>query len=129
MSRIRSSDTSPELLLRKSLWQVGLRYRLKAKLLGRPDLVFPQYKTVIFVDGCYWHGCPKHLTWPKNNAAFWRAKILENKLRDATVTRTLKRDGWTVIRVWEHEIRQDLVRCVSRLAKKIRAGLPAKDMQ
>src|SRR5450759_5051369 len=81
MSRIRGSDTGPELLLRKAMWRLGLRYRLKAGLPGRPDMVFPKYDTVVFVDGCFWHGCPKHMPWPKSNAAFWRAKIIGNKSR------------------------------------------------
>jgi DNA mismatch endonuclease (patch repair protein) len=70
----------------------------------RPDFIFPKLKLAIFVDGCFWHGCPKHATKPQNNRAFWRRKFSANKARDALVTRTLKRAGWRVLRVWEHEL-------------------------
>lgn len=75
-------------------------------LIGKPDFVFPKNKLVIFVDGCFWHGCQKHGTQPKNNAAFWRKKLSANRLRDRTVTRTLRRDGWKVLRIWEHDLKK-----------------------
>ena len=70
----------------------------------RPDFVFPKLKLTLFVDGCFWHGCPKHETKPKSNRAFWRRKFSGNKKRDVLVTRTLRRAGWRVLRVWEHEL-------------------------
>lgn len=82
----------------------------------RPDFVFPKLKLAVFVDGCFWHGCPKHATWPKQNAAFWRAKILGNIQRDRLVNRTLRKAGWRVLRIWEHELRRrDEVKLVRRL--------------
>jgi len=70
----------------------------------RPDFIFPKGRLAIFVDGCFWHGCPKHGTKPKGNAAFWHKKITGNQTRDLLVTRTLKKSGWRVLRVWEHEL-------------------------
>ncbi len=71
-----------------------------------PDFVFSKLRVAVFVDGCFWHGCPQHATKPKNNRAFWRKKLAGNKRRDALVTRTLKRAGWAVLRVWEHELQK-----------------------
>jgi DNA mismatch endonuclease (patch repair protein) len=119
MSQIRGKNTRPEILLRKSLWKLGLRYRLSSKLPGKPDLVFRRFRAVLFVDGCFWHGCPTHLSWPKRNAQFWKRKILGNKNRDLAVSRELKRDGWTVIRVWEHQIRLDVAQCALRIRRKL----------
>ena len=121
MSMIRGTNSGPEVLLRKALWRLGFRYRLTVRLPGRPDLVFPKFGAVLFIDGCFWHGCPKHLVWPKHNASFWKKKILGNKSRDAKITRVLRRDGWNVIRVWEHEIRRDLNRCALRVERKLRS--------
>ena len=70
----------------------------------RPDFVFRQARLAIFVDGCFWHGCPKHATWPANRAAWWRRKLHANKARDRLVTRTLRKAGWRVLRIWEHEL-------------------------
>jgi len=117
---IHGTNTGPEVLLRKALWRLGFRYRLNVKLPGRPDLVFPKFGAVLFVDGCFWHGCPKHLVWPKNNAVFWKKKILGNRHRDSVVSHELKRAGWFVIRVWEHQIRQDVNECALRIERKLR---------
>lgn len=72
----------------------------------RPDFIFPKLKLAVFVDGCFWHGCPQHGTKPKNNAAFWQKKLAANKRRDALVTRTLRKAGWRVVRLWEHALRR-----------------------
>ena len=79
-------------------------WRRNQAMLGRPDFVFPKQKIVIFVDGCFWHGCPKHSNIPKNNRAFWKKKLLGNKDRDKLVNRELRKAGWKVARVWEHEL-------------------------
>ena len=82
----------------------------------RPDFVFPQLRLAVFVDGCFWHGCPKHETKPKSNAAFWRKKFARNIARDRLVTRTLRREGWRVLRIWEHELaRKNEVRLLRRI--------------
>lgn len=82
----------------------------------KPDFVFQKSKTALFVDGCFWHGCPRHATKPKTNAKFWREKIARNKARDRRVNRLLRARGWKVIRVWEHElVRKNLPRLLKRL--------------
>ena len=84
----------------------------------RPDLVFPKHRLAVFVDGCFWHGCPQHATKPKNHAAFWRKKFAANRARDGLVTRTLRSANWRVLRIWEHELaRKNEVRLVARLRK------------
>ncbi|MFC1680354.1 very short patch repair endonuclease [Pseudomonadota bacterium] len=108
MSRIRGQNTGPELILRKALWRRGLRYRLKNRLPGRPDVIFPGRRIAVFVDGCFWHGCMEHGVAPKNNAEFWKKKLKGNKVRDAEVNAQLEELGWTVIRIWEHEVRSDV---------------------
>jgi DNA mismatch endonuclease (patch repair protein) len=79
-------------------------WRRHQKIFGKPDFIFPKFKLAVFVDGCFWHGCPKHGTQPKGNRAFWLRKFSRNKKRDALVTRTLRRGGWRVLRIWEHEL-------------------------
>ena len=79
-------------------------WRRNQKLFGKPDFVFPKFNIAVFVDGCFWHGCPKHSNMPANNREFWRRKLSANKTRDALVTRMLRRAGWRVLRVWEHEL-------------------------
>ena len=105
MSRNRGRDTGPELCLRGELWKRGLRYRLRSALPGRPDLVFPGARLAVFVDGCFWHGCPEHCVMPTNNGNFWAKKIARTRERDAAVGHQLSAAGWQVIRLWEHEIR------------------------
>ena len=87
----------------------------------RPDFVFPKLKLAVFVDGCFWHACPKHATQPKGNAAFWKKKLAANKARDCRVNQTLRKAGWRVVRVWEHELRRDNeTRLARRMIKRIR---------
>jgi len=86
----------------------------------RPDFVFARQRLAIFVDGCFWHGCPKHATQPKNNASFWRKKLGDNKRRDALVTRTLRRTGWRVLRVWECQLTKHPLACLRRIARALR---------
>lgn len=100
-------DTKPELTLRRALHKLGLRYRVDyrpiSSLRRRADIVFTRKKVAVFVDGCFWHGCPEHLKWPKSNAAWWRWKIEGNRARDVETTRVLEEEGWIVVRIWEHE--------------------------
>ncbi len=81
-------------------------WRRRQPVFGRPDFVFPKEKVALFVDGCFWHGCPKHYTIPVQNGEFWRGKKLRNMKRDRLVTRTLTAQGWKVVRVWEHALRK-----------------------
>ena len=84
----------------------------------RPDFVFPKRRLAVFVDGCFWHGCPKHATQPANNRAFWRRKFTANKARDRLVTRALRRQGWSVLRIWEHELaRKNLPRLLRKILR------------
>lgn len=120
MSRIIGRNTKPELLLRRSLWSRGARYRLSARLpAGRPDLVFPKRKLAVFVDGCFWHGCPLHYARPRSNEAFWSSKLVENVVRDARQTQALKCSGWSVVRLWEHEVIVDLAGSVHRVERAL----------
>jgi DNA mismatch endonuclease (patch repair protein) len=93
--------------LRRELYRRGLRYRVDARVIPgvhrRADIVIAKLRIAIFIDGCFWHGCPVHGTWPKANAEFWREKIMTNKARDADTNRRLSAVGWTVLRFWEHE--------------------------
>ena len=119
MSRNRGVDTTPEVVLRKALWGLGLRYTLRSTLPGRPDLVFPLHRVALFVDGCFWHRCPRHAVPPRSNADFWERKLTANVERDARVNRELRALRWRVIRVWEHEIRADTDRLARKLLTRI----------
>lgn len=105
MQSQRVRDTAPEMALRRELHRRGLRYRVDYPVLPRrrADIVFTKARVAVFVDGCFWHGCPEHGTWPQNNAEWWRTKIEANRARDANTDERLRADGWTVVRVWEHE--------------------------
>jgi DNA mismatch endonuclease, patch repair protein len=107
MARVRQKDTGAELALRRELHRRGLRYRVNDVVLQKPrrvaDVVFPRLKIAIFVDGCFWHGCPEHASWPKQNADFWKEKIEANTRRDDDTNARLRGTGWTVLRFWEHE--------------------------
>jgi DNA mismatch endonuclease (patch repair protein) len=108
MSRIRGRDTKPETALRSALWRRGLRFRKTTGLRGKPDIVFATARVVVFVDGCFWHRCPEHQTRPASNAAFWDGKLSENVARDRRTDAALEAEGWTVVRIWEHEVEQAL---------------------
>jgi len=104
MRAVKSTDTKPEIAVRKALFALGYRYRLNVKdLPGKPDLVFPKYRAVIFVHGCFWHGhhCKRGARTPKTNTAYWTNKIAGNKLRDKKNAAALKKLGWRVITLWE----------------------------
>ena len=105
MSRIRARDTKPELVVRRWLWHQGFRYRLYVKSLpGRPDIVMRKWRTVIFVNGCFWHGHDCQQRQPVTNARFWREKIDRNRRRDARNQELLQAAGWNVIVVWECQL-------------------------
>jgi DNA mismatch endonuclease, patch repair protein len=117
-------DTPAELAVRRALHAMGLRYSTDSKPLAhsprRADIVFRRAKVAVFVDGCFWHGCPVHGSSPRANAAFWRNKIRANRKRDADTDRQLQRSDWLTIRVWEHE---DPTRAALRIARRVRARL------
>ena len=123
MAAIHSSSTKPEQKLRYTLWHQGFRYRVNDKRLpGKPDLVLPKYHTVVFVHGCFWHGhkdC-KYYTVPKTNTEFWMAKVARNQERDQEVWRKLEAKGWSVIIVWECQLKKaNLDETVDRVAGEI----------
>ncbi|MFE5481940.1 very short patch repair endonuclease [Streptomyces sp. NPDC056527] len=107
MSKQRSRNTDVEMALRRALHASGFRYRVHRRPLKgvrrEADIVFGPAKVAVFVDGCFWHGCPEHATWPKRNSAFWREKIEKNRMRDANTDARLAEAGWVPLRVWEHE--------------------------
>jgi len=90
------------------------------QLAVRPDFVFLKSRTAVFVDGCFWHGCPKHATKPRNNAAFWKKKLAGNKTRDRFVDRALRRAGWKVVRIWECTLAKHPETCIRRIRQKIK---------
>jgi DNA mismatch endonuclease (patch repair protein) len=105
-------DSSPETELRRALHRAGRRYRVDFPIRVpdrraiRADIVFTRARVAVFVDGCFWHGCCEHGTRPRSNSAYWAAKIEINQTRDCEQTAALERDGWTVVRIWEHETPQ-----------------------
>ncbi|MGW0335416.1 very short patch repair endonuclease [Streptomyces sp. NPDC003011] len=107
MQAIRSRDTKPEQLIRRLVHAQGLRYRVAARplpdLRRTADLVFRPAKVAVFIDGCYWHGCPQHYVAPKTNQGYWSEKILRNMERDRDTDQKLTEAGWLVLRFWEHE--------------------------
>jgi DNA mismatch endonuclease, patch repair protein len=121
MRAVRSKNTAPEMSVRRLVFSLGYRYRLHgAQLPGKPDLVFASRKKAIFVHGCFWHGheCRRGDRQPKVNADYWRRKIGRNKVRDQSNIELLQAAGWTVLVVWECQIRAD-----DRLAERLRAFL------
>lgn len=121
MSSVGSADTEPEMILRRWLWSKGLRYRVHDKVAGvQPDLVFRGPEVAVFVDGCFWHGCPKHYTAPKNNAEYWQEKLRRNRKRDRSDTRRLNEAGWTVLRFWECEIREEVEEVGAEVISEVR---------
>ncbi|HBJ72957.1 MAG TPA: very short patch repair endonuclease [Actinobacteria bacterium] len=107
MKNTPTRDTPAELAVRKLLHARGLRYRVDSRPLPtlnrRADLVFPRQRVAVFIDGCFWHGCPQHGTGSKSNSDYWDAKISGNRVRDLDTNTRLEEQGWQVIRVWEHE--------------------------
>ena len=108
MSRQRNRDTRPELTLRRELHARGMRYRVAYAVPGNRrrsiDIAFVRVRLAVFVDGCFWHGCPSHGTWPATNPEWWEKKIKMNRARDADTDRLLREHGWESLRLWEHEV-------------------------
>jgi len=123
MRRVKGKDTACEILLRRALHRRGLRYSLRKQLPGKPDIVFVRAMVAVFVDGCFWHGCPEHCRRPSSNTAYWHAKIDRNMARDERVTKELRTLGWRVIRVWEHDVKNNLSRSAGRIERAVRAEL------
>jgi DNA mismatch endonuclease (patch repair protein) len=122
MSRIRSrGNRDTELALIDLMRRHGITgWRRNQPVFGRPDFVFRTQRVAVFVDGCFWHGCPKHANLPVNNRAFWQKKLETNHARDRNVTRTLRAAGWRVVRIWEHDL---TARRAGRVVRRIRGML------
>lgn len=118
MSRIRGrGNKETEVALAKLFRAQGINgWRRHTTLVGRPDFAFCRHRIAIFVDGCFWHGCPKHSNMPVNNRAFWEKKLSGNQVRDRIVTRMLRKKGWRVMRIWEHDLRHP-VRILARIRR------------
>lgn len=125
MKKVRRADTSAEMELRRALHSRGLRYRVDAAVLPdkrrRVDIAFPTARIAVFVDGCFWHGCPEHATWPASNADFWRQKIETNRRRDRDTDAKLRKAGWQVIRAWEHEDPEQVATQVETFVRRARS--------
>jgi len=119
MSRVGQLDTDIERRLRSALWMAGVRYRKNVRVYGTPDLLFRGRGVVVFVDSCFWHGCPAHCRRPKSNKDFWYAKLRRNRRRDSAITQAYEQMGWRVLRVWEHEINHDLAACVTKIVRAL----------
>lgn len=119
MAKVCQKGTGAEIALRRELYRIGMSYRVDIEVLKNPrrvaDIAFPAKRIAVFVDGCFWHGCPEHATWPKQNAEFWRNKIETNRLRDADTDKRLEAIGWKVVRVWEHESPVTAAKVISKL--------------
>lgn len=111
MQSNRGRDTSPELAVRRRLHALGLRYRVSIRPISNvrrtADIVFTRAKIAVFIDGCFWHGCPHHYQAPSRNGDFWRAKLVRNRERDTETNEKLRSHGWIPLRFWEHEVRAD----------------------
>lgn len=116
MQSIRSANTKIEILVCSELHKLGYRFRKNVtNLIGKPDIVFPKYKVVVFLDSCFWHMCPYHYNIPKTNKKYWLQKLQRNKTRAKEVNKKLKKEGWLVVRFWEHQINNDLNKCVNKI--------------
>ena len=120
MQAIRNRDTKPEWLIRRLVHARGLRYRVAAKplpgLRRTADMVFRPVKVAVFIDGCYWHGCPEHYVPPRTNPGYWSDKVARNMARDRDTDQRLLEAGWTVLRFWEHESAED---CAARISAEV----------
>lgn len=121
----RRRDTRPELAVRRLVHAAGLRYRVDFPPLPdrprlRADLVFSRVRVAVFIDGCYWHGCPEHYRPASRNAAFWSRKIAANRERDTRTNETLEAAGWTVLRFWEHEDPKNIATEISQIVRNCR---------
>jgi len=126
MQRIRSTGTKAERIVMSELEKRNLDFISYAKtIIGKPDIVFPDKKIAVFIDSDFWHANPKRFIKPKTNIEYWDEKIARNKRRDRSVNRELKKEGWTVVRIWEYDVKHNLDHCINKIIKKVeqnRAG-------
>lgn len=116
MQAVRSKNTKIELAVSKALWIKGIRFRKNVKdLFGKPDIAIKRYKIAVFIDSCFWHGCPFHCRMPKKNLEFWENKINRNRERDKEVTKYYLSNNWKIIRIWEHQLIEDFNGVINNL--------------
>lgn len=121
MSKIKSKDSKIEILFRKKLWEIGVRYRKNnVKYFGKPDIIIKKFKMVIFIDSCFWHGCQNHCRLPTTNKFYWENKINRNIERDVTVVNFYKKQGWNIFRFWEHDLRSNIDSCIYKVISKMK---------
>lgn len=121
MKRVRQRDSSPEVSLRSALHSVGLRYRVHVRVERvTVDILFARSRVALLVDGCFWHGCPLHASYPKTNKDYWLPKLVENRERDKRQTAQLQAAGWKVIRVWEHDCLPPSRKLVKQIEEAVR---------
>ncbi|AWP26363.1 very short patch repair endonuclease [Paenibacillus sp. Cedars] len=124
MSAIRSKGTKLEDRVSKELWRRGYRFRKNLNtLFGKPDIAIKKYKVVIFLDSCFWHGCDIHYRIPKSNYDYWFNKIERNRARDKVVNEYYEQKGWTLIRVWDHEVKEDIEAVIDRIDRILQSRL------
>ncbi|WP_214795876.1 MULTISPECIES: very short patch repair endonuclease [unclassified Exiguobacterium] len=116
MKYVKSKNTNLEMKVRRRLWKEGIRYKTNVKsLFGTPDIAFPNLKIVVFIDSCFWHGCPQHFRLPPKKQEFWKLKIQRNTERDNEISRHYIEENWTILRFWEHEINNNLENVVTTI--------------
>ena len=120
MSKVKSKNTQLELSFRKKVWTKKCHYRLYYKITGRPDFVFVSKRVAVFVDSCFWHKCPLHHRQPNSNEEYWIPKLKRNEGRAKEVNKKLKLEGWKVIRIWEHEIKDNIDKCVKKITRYLK---------
>lgn len=121
MARIKSRNTSPEMVLRSALFRAKLRFRIGIRTpAGVPDIVFPSKRVAVYIDGCFWHGCPEHYLRPRTRESYWAQKLRLNVERDRRQTAVLEEQGWRVCRVWEHEVFERIDAVVQEIASALR---------
>jgi DNA mismatch endonuclease, patch repair protein len=118
--RAIKSQSALENRVTKELWGMGFRFRKNAKLFGKPDISIKKYKIVIFIDSCFWHCCPIHGNMPKSNKEYWEKKLKRNKNRDIEVNSIYKEKGWNILRIWEHELKENFIQVMNQITEFIR---------
>lgn len=121
MRNIRSKDTLMEIKIRSCIHRLGLRFRKNVlELPGKPDIVFPSYKVVVFLDSCFWHMCPYHYNIPKTRRNYWFPKLIRNKEKAKEVNKKLKNEGWKIVRLWEHQVKNNFDKCITKIINALK---------